>query len=70
MINLIPRDGDRYGHSLVLDLVSNRFYDQNSGFYEYASRTELLEAFFNRIETVYPNLTAGMIELVAFNQTI
>jgi hypothetical protein len=64
MINLIPITGD--GHTLVLDLEKNRFYDQNSGFHEYGSKNELLTAFFNRIHNVYPDLEAGTIELVSF----
>lgn len=67
LVNLIPNDGGA-GHSLMLDLKNNRFFDQNGGFYQYDSKEALLDAFFNRIESVYSDLQSGGIDLIAFKK--
>lgn len=51
------------GHTMMLDLSKNLFYDSNFGFYRYESQEACLAALFEHIETTYAWTLRGNFEV-------
>ena len=52
-IGIFANDSNEVGHSVVLDLKNNGFWDAESGYYQYPNLEACLDAFFERIDSVY-----------------
>ena len=53
VLNMCPHLGS--GHSVIIDLDNNQFYDINAGGFQYSSRQEFINGFLTWIKAAYPS---------------
>lgn len=67
VVNCFPKEPEKSGHSMVVDLQQNRFFDENCGFCNYETREEMVDAFLSHIKAFYPSFMHGEWEMLAYD---
>jgi hypothetical protein len=62
LVSIFSDDSEVVGHAVVLDLENNGFFDNEAGYYQYPDSETCLRAFFERIDSVYPEYQNGTWE--------